>query len=58
MSEVVTIAGTPTLDALESQVDALRMEATQRLARESRVGFGQFFTPLPTARLMAAGAPG
>jgi adenine-specific DNA-methyltransferase len=43
-----------TLDALEAQVDMLRLEASKRFEREDRKGLGQFFTPLATARLMAS----
>ena len=43
-----------TLDALEAQVDMLRLEASMRFEREDREGLGQFFTPLATARLMAS----
>ena len=42
------------LDALEEQVDLLRLEASTHFERESRQGLGQFFTPLATARLMAS----
>jgi len=41
------------LAVLEAQVDLIRVEAQQCLARDSREAFGQFFTPLATARLMA-----
>jgi adenine-specific DNA-methyltransferase len=41
-------------DNVEEQVDLLRLEASRRYEREAREGLGQFFTPLPTARLMAS----
>jgi adenine-specific DNA-methyltransferase len=43
-----------TPDSLEEQVDLLRLEASGRYEREAREDLGQFFTPLPTARLMAS----
>lgn len=40
--------------ALVAQVDLFRIEAGHRFDRAEREGSGQFFTPLPTARLMAS----
>jgi adenine-specific DNA-methyltransferase len=41
------------LHCLLDYVETLRIEATQQLDPDRRVTFGQFFTPVPTARLMA-----
>ncbi len=43
-----------TPDSLEAQVDMLRLEACKRFERGDREDLGQFFTPPPTARLMAS----